>query len=184
MIMKRALKKIHTHALLVYACIFLDNFWEDVREDPNSGFSLGRGPVSLMVKEIKRLTFTVCSLNFFSWMHIVRNFNWLHERDLRNGDVSKQGVLFFLLNEVWDRLSGAGTTLLGTRTPSSSLLYHPEIVTCRRLTDDCYTSRPYPCVSGKKLEGQRAVPADYDSFKELFWKFVSANSAYILLAQN
>lgn len=182
--MKRALKKIDTHTTVVYTCIFLDNIWEGVIEDASSGFSLGRGPVSLMIKETKRLTFTVCSLNFFSWIHIVRNFNWLHERDLRNGDVSKQGASFFLLNEVWDRLSRAGTMLLGTRTPSSSLLYHPEIVTCCRLTDNGYTSRPYPCDSGKKLEGQRAVTTDYDPYKELFWKFISANSAYILLAQD
>lgn len=45
---------IHNHV-----CIYLYvlSIWKDLKEDANSGFSLGKGPKNLVVKEMKRLTF-------------------------------------------------------------------------------------------------------------------------------
>lgn len=50
-----------------------DSIWKDLEEDTNSGFSLGKGPKNLVVKEMKRLTFyciLIACLFFFSWIHI------------------------------------------------------------------------------------------------------------------
>lgn len=73
--------------------------------------------------------------------------------------------------------------LLRTQAPSSSLFPFLRFwpASGGKLTDSCYTSRHDPCVSGKKVKGQRAVPADYDHLKELSGNPPQLTSTYISL---
>lgn len=74
--------------------------------------------------------------------------------------------------------------MLRTQDPPSSLFLLPSFwpASGLKLIDSC--SKYDPCVSGRKVKGQRVLPADCDPLKKLYWKLSSAYFCLHLIAQN